>query len=439
MSSAPLPGHDIFIQPLDATAAVTPTALVRHGLTCIERGLYAEGAVFFALVSERLAVSQGPLLATLDGLRGAIAGYLHAQDGLLEASKRLAEAEAEQQARLASLKTLLPSLAETERAVRTLPASPSPSLPRREGRATQPLRLVRADEIAGEQETIDVRACLVGETSDCGERTVEVGKARMVSGSAQTLPDLYISCFGRFEVRRDDAGSAPLDLCSNTKGQAILRYLLTRPQRRASVDKLMAALWPDEEPEAARHKLRVAVSALRVSLNRDLVDRPGGGYILCKGQVYSLNPEVALHSDIDEFLALYHAGQAADGYETMALYERACKLYKGPFLPEDLYAEWSFITREELTKIYLTMCYALTESALANGNYHVAIQWATAILKVDRCEEQAHRQLMRAYAALKRRSEALRQYQLCQQILRDELGVPPMPETQRLLQTLLQG
>src|SRR5579884_1517762 len=437
MSSAPLPGYDIFIQPLDAMASVTPTALVRHGLTCIERGLYAEGAVFFALVSERLAVSQEPLLATLDGLRGAIAGYLHAQDALLEASKRLAEAEAEQQARLASLKTLLPSLAETERAVRMLPASPS--LPRREDRTMQPLRLVRADETAGEQETSDVGASLAGETSDSGEHRADVGKARKMSASAQPLPDLYISCFGRFEVRRSEAGSALLDLCSNTKGQAILRYLLTCPQRRASVDKLMAALWPDEEPEAALHKLRVAVSALRVSLNRDLVDRPGGGYILCKGQVYSLNPEVALHSDVDEFLALYHAGQAADGYEAMALYERACKLYTGPFLPEDLYAEWSFIAREELTKAYLTMCYALAESALAKGNYHVAIQWATAILKVDRCEEQAHRQLMRAYAALKRRSEALRQYRLCQQILRDELGVPPMPETQRLLQTLLQG
>ncbi len=438
MSSAPLPGHDIFIQPPDTMATVTPVALARHGLICIERGLYAEGAVFFALLSEQLAASQGPFLATLDALRSAIAGYLHAQDALLEASKRLMEADAEQQARLASLKTLLPSLGEAEITMRMLSASPS--LPRREGRATQSLRLVRPHETAdGDGEMDGVGASLAGETSDSGERKIDGEKSRVTSASAQALPDLYISCFGCFEVRRDHADSAPLDLCSNAKGQAILRYLLVCPQRRASVDKLMAALWPEEEPEAARHKLRVAISALRVSLNRDVVDGAGGGYILCKGQVYSLNPNAALHSDVDEFLALYHAGQAADGHEAMTLYERACKLYKGPFLTEDLYAEWSFIAREELTKIYLTMCYALAEFALANSNYHAAIQWANAILKVDRCEEQAHRQLMRAYAALKRRSEALRQYQLCQQILKDELGVPPMPETQRLLQTLLQG
>lgn len=437
MVSAPLPGQDTFMLPFDATSAITAVALARHGLACIERGLYAEGAAFFALVSERLPANQGQFISILDALRSAIAGYLHAQDTLLEASKRLAEADAEQQARLASFKTLLPSLAEAETAMRT--PSPSPSLSHKEGRTTQPLRLVRPDETENGRETEKLKELLSQRMDNHGEHTVEAGKTITASRSSQRLPDLYVTCFGRFEVRRAEADSTPLDLCSNVKGQAILRYLLTRPQRRASVDKLMAALWPDEGPEAARHKLRVAISALRVSLNRDVVSKPGGGYILCKGQVYALNPDAALHTDVDEFLALYHAAQSASSHEALALYEQACKLYSGPFLPEDLYAEWSFIPREELTKTYLTMCDALAEFALANGNHHAAIQWANAILKVDRCEEQAHRQLMRAYAALKRRSEALRQYQLCQQILRDELGVQPMPETQRLLQTLLQG
>lgn len=433
MASAPLPAQETFMLPFDATATVAPLALARHGLACIERGLYAEGAAFFALLSERLPPNQLPLLATLDALRSAITSYLHAQDALLEASKRLAEADAEQQARLASLKTLLPSLSGAETTLRTQPASlsASPSLPHREDRTTQPLRLVRPHE----QEMDEIKELPSRRVDKHGGCAIE----KTGVASRNSLPDLYISCFGRFEVRRAHADSIPLDLCSNAKGQAMLRYLLTHPHHRASVDKLMAALWPDEEPEAAQHKLRVAVSALRVSLNRDVVDRPGGGYILCKGQIYSLNPNVALHIDVDEFLALYHAGQAASGSEAMALYERACKLYSGPFLPEDLYAEWSFLTREELTKTYLTMCDALAEFALAHGNYHAAMQWANAILKVDRCEEQAHRQLIRAYAALKRRSEALRQYQLCQQILKDELGVQPMPETQRLLQTLLQG
>jgi DNA-binding SARP family transcriptional activator len=253
------------------------------------------------------------------------------------------------------------------------------------------------------------------------------------------LPALYITCFGRFEVRRFDASGPSVSLCHNLKGQAILRYLIAHPKRRETVEMLMTKLWSEEAPEAAQHKLRVAISALRRSLNQDVTDEQGGGYILCKDQVYHINPAVVLQSDVDEFLSLYHTGQRASDSTAIDLYERACNLHSGPFLAEDIYEEWSFIRREELTQIYVAMCDRLAELNLESGNYKTASRWASAMLKVDRCDEEAHRQLIRAYAAQKRRSEALRQYQQCQRILAEELGVEPMPETQRLFQMLLKG
>ncbi len=415
MFSAPLAEQDTFIVQFETTS---PGTLAKHGLACIERGLYAEGIMFFALASERLPSHQIQCIAALESLRRAVAGYLHAQDALLAASKQLAASDAEQQAQIVALKKLLPLLTEAEVTAKMQPSSPIHKV-----RTTQSLRLVRPDEQMDGNE----------------EQAGGIETENTASRDGQTLPALHVTCFGRFEVRRGFASTESLDLCSNAKGQAILRYLITQPQRRASIDRLMAALWPDEEPEAARHKLRVAVSALRCSLNRDVVDRPGGGYILCKGQVYSLNPAVTLHSDVDTFLALYHAGQAASGREAMAFYERACNLYTGPFLVEDLYAEWSYIPREELTKTYVTMCDSLAEFALTSGSYEATIKWACAILQVDRCDEKAHRQLIRAYYGLGRRSEALRQYLQCQRILHEELGVLPMPETQQLFSLLVDG
>ena len=44
---------------------------------------------------------------------------------------------------------------------------------------------------------------------------------------------------------------------------------------------------------------------------------------------------------------------------------------------------------------------------------------------------------MRAYVALGRRSDALRQYQRCQRVLDEELGVLPVPETVNLFHTIL--
>jgi len=83
------------------------------------------------------------------------------------------------------------------------------------------------------------------------------------------------------------------------------------------------------------------------------------------------------------------------------------------------------------------MCRALTEHYLKTSCYEEAAKWATAMLKENRCDEAAHRQLIQIYAAQGRRSEALQQYQRCERVLREELSVQPLPETQTLFQALL--
>jgi len=248
-----------------------------------------------------------------------------------------------------------------------------------------------------------------------------------------TLPALRVTCFGRFEVSR--AGK-PLALCSSRNGQAVLRYLVAQSEHSATIDTLTALLWPDDDPEVAQGKLYLAISALRRSLNSGYTCEPGYGYLVCKSRVYHLNPMVDIRTDVDEFLHWHQVGKQASE-ERAVFYERACGLYKGPFLPEDMYADWSFLQRGQLSEMYLTMCSVLANHYLAIKRYEDAARWATAILKENRCDETAHRQLIQIYAAQGRRSEALRQYQRCERLLREELGVQPLPETMLVFQTLL--
>jgi LuxR family maltose regulon positive regulatory protein len=44
----------------------------------------------------------------------------------------------------------------------------------------------------------------------------------------------------------------------------------------------------------------------------------------------------------------------------------------------------------------------------------------------------AHRELMRCYYRQNDRAAAIRQYQACVRVLRDELGIGPMAETENL-------
>jgi len=87
--------------------------------------------------------------------------------------------------------------------------------------------------------------------------------------------------------------------------------------------------------------------------------------------------------------------------------------------------------------MYITMCRELADHYLHIGRYEDATKWSHTVLKENRCDETAHRQLMQAYAAQGYRSEALQQYHSCERILHEELGVSPLPETTCLLQSLL--
>ncbi|NTU64270.1 MAG: alpha/beta hydrolase, partial [Chloroflexi bacterium] len=58
--------------------------------------------------------------------------------------------------------------------------------------------------------------------------------------------------------------------------------------------------------------------------------------------------------------------------------------------------------------------------------------YASRLLTVDPCREDAHRLAMRCYARRGERAQALRQYQVCETVLRSEFDAVPEPATRQL-------
>jgi DNA-binding SARP family transcriptional activator len=378
----------------------SPEALLRQGIKSITQGRYSEGIALLALV-RTTEISQECYATILDAIMRHYNTYTQAQEVLFQASRDFVQAENELRSSIASLEQLL-SQTEHEPQIALLPTISNPAHEQRH--STPPLSK------EGNQH-IDI---FVGEH----------------------LPGLFITCFGRFEVNRQQQ---LVTLCQNRSGQAILRYLVAQPGCRATPEALMEAIWPGGEPESTRRKLQVSISALRRSLNEGYGCSPGTGYVLCKNGLYQLHPSIHLVTDVEIFAQHYEAGYRNQGSEMVSHYEQACRLYTGAFLPEDLYANWTQRRREQLSQMYQRMCGALAEQAFKNGCYENAANWAHSLLTENPCDEAAHRLLMLAYAYQGRRNEALRQYQRCEHILHDELGVSPMFETQQVFQDILQG
>jgi predicted ATPase len=75
----------------------------------------------------------------------------------------------------------------------------------------------------------------------------------------------------------------------------------------------------------------------------------------------------------------------------------------------------------------------------AQGRHPAALAAVRRRVALDPLHEPAHRQLMQLYVEAGQQGEALRQYGVCVQILQDELGIPPSPETNALLEAIKAG
>src|SRR6266852_7437108 len=125
---------------------------------------------------------------------------------------------------------------------------------------------------------------------------------------------------------------------------ALLKVLLCRPNRRASRDELIEAIWPDHEAINAAHALDSAASVLRRHILRAgevgsllLTLRSGGETI------FKLVGQQRLWVDADALLSLASQAMRAEcqGRDPLPLLEEAHALTRGEFLEDDPYAEWA--------------------------------------------------------------------------------------------------
>ncbi len=256
------------------------------------------------------------------------------------------------------------------------------------------------------------------------------------------MPTLKVYLFGPPKVVR---GDTPLSLGS-LKSQALFYYLITTRQPHAR-DKLAALFWGDTPDRQAKASLRQALYEVRRGLESgELAAQP---YILSAGGVLRFNTQSDYWLDVEEFEHRVPGAQAP-GLETQARIEpdiedlrEAVELYRGDFLEgfslKDSYEfdDWSFFERDRLQRAYLGALSALSDYHAARGEYQLAISYATRILSCDSLQETVHRQLMRLYYAAGNRSAALKQYEICKEVLERELGVPPLAETTELYERIL--
>lgn len=207
---------------------------------------------------------------------------------------------------------------------------------------------------------------------------------------------------------------------------ALLSLIALSPTGTLSRDKLLAILWPETDPEKARHALSNALYMVRRELGEDALKATGEDLALNQDRVAV---------DALEFLAAVEAEE----------FDEAARLYLGPFM-DGMYLKgthefehWIDAERDRFKRAYGETLEKLAHEARARGDATQAAHWWRKLAALDPFNARTAVSLMSALDAAGNRAEAIQHAEIYASLLREEVGAEPDPEVILLAEELRRG
>ena len=203
-------------------------------------------------------------------------------------------------------------------------------------------------------------------------------------------------------------------------------------------DRLAANFWGEYSNEIARKYLRNALWKLKQLMNNAGVDC--NEYIRIDEQCILFMDTSSYWLDIEEFENISNMLQSVPPVlmdrEQVESLLRANMLYKGDLL-ENIYSDWCLAERERFRLMNINNLRKLMLYHDSHGEYNFATKVGRRILEIDPASEKVHRHLMLIFAKQRNRSAAISQYNQLRKYLWEEMGLHPLPETQRAYERII--
>ena len=186
------------------------------------------------------------------------------------------------------------------------------------------------------------------------------------------------------------------------KAEALLSYVAMQAGFSAPRDAIIDLLWTDRGVEQARHSLRQTMFVLRRILGAHVFTDDSRAIGFAPGSI---------RTDVGELRALAGSPARSD-------LAAAAQLYTGPLLDRFPsiaadFDQWLERTRSELTNCAIELLARLSQMSFTDGDVVLGVSAAERLLALDPLREDSHRILMMAYQRAGRRTDAIRQSEIC--------------------------
>ena len=212
---------------------------------------------------------------------------------------------------------------------------------------------------------------------------------------------LRLQTLGNFEIT---LGQERLEANAfrTQKTRYLLPYVLCFGE--VSEDRIVEDFWGAEEARG-RQSLNTALWSLRKVLGNALLRQRGS---------VQWNPELSRWHDLEELNKAYEHGD----------FSRVVQLYRGSYL-DSCYMDWA---NEQRRQAEQRMLEALTSLMNESGNanrHQQCVEYAQRLLGLDPCRQDAHLRIMQSHLAVDNPELAVRQYENCVRVLKEELDMEP--------------
>jgi len=258
----------------------------------------------------------------------------------------------------------------------------------------------------------------------CGVR-LEPGIADATTVLAAGAPRISARTLGDFTVFRDGTAVASGEWQSK-KARDLLKILIAHRGRPVPRQRLAELLWPEQSSSPTGNRLSVLLTILRRVLDphRQIA---GEGPVVADRTAVRLDLR-AVDLDVERFFAMLDLARGSRGHDpagTLTLLRAAVGLYRGDFLADDPYEDWTLPLRDESTTAYVG---ALRELAALTDDTDEKVHALLRIIHSEPYDEPAHLELVRALDDAGRHGEAQRRHRSYVERMA-ELGLDPAPVT----------
>ena len=209
------------------------------------------------------------------------------------------------------------------------------------------------------------------------------------------------------------------------KPLSLLKAIIAFGGQNVAEQKLLDALWPDEDGDAAREAFAVNLHRLRKLLGHAEVIELSEGLV-------SLDA-AKCWVDAWALARLFHEEDPANGGPQP---ETILKLYRGHFLAEALEAPWALSARERIRGQFLRYVADAGRLHEQAGEFEAASRLYQKGIDSDDLAEELYQGLMRCHLQQARNAEAMAVYRRLRQTLSVTLGIEPSLKSQKLAKAI---